>query len=96
VGDHPAAGGLRADEIESSRGGPVSEQARAIAQDDGVDEQAILVGEALPAVRSLHQHWSELFPYSVPNSPRSWHKWGPQPNSREGPHASYGAFAFSP
>ena len=49
VGDHPAAGGLRADEIESSRGGPVSEQARAIAQDDGVDEQAILVGEAVPA-----------------------------------------------
>lgn len=43
----PAAGGLRADGLESSRGGLVSEQARAIAKTTGLDEQAILVDQAV-------------------------------------------------
>src|ERR1700733_12298490 len=31
------------------------------------------------AVGLLHQHRGELFPYSAPNSPRAWHKWGRSP-----------------
>jgi hypothetical protein len=47
VGDHATAGGLRAGELERGRGGAVLEQALAIAQDDGVDEQAVLVDQAV-------------------------------------------------
>jgi len=43
VGDDPKAGGLIVDEFKSGWGGPVAEKALAVAQDDRVDEQAVLV-----------------------------------------------------
>ena len=42
----PTAGGLGVDELQSGRGGPAGDMALAVAQDDGVDEQAVLIDEA--------------------------------------------------
>jgi hypothetical protein len=50
-GRRPAAGGLGVDELQSGGGGPVGEKAVAAAQDDRVDEQAVLVDQVV-----LHEH----------------------------------------
>jgi hypothetical protein len=47
VDDDPTAGGLHADELESGRGGPIGEKALAVTQDDRVNEQAVLIDEAV-------------------------------------------------
>jgi hypothetical protein len=47
VGNDAPAGGLRVDQFQGGRRGPVGEEAPAAAQDDRVDEQAVLIDQVV-------------------------------------------------